>query len=238
MRAPPNGRTPEERARRADEMLAVVSHELRNPVNAIGTACMLISQMLGDSLGAKRPLDLVKKNLEVVGKLLDDIDEARGLERRSPEFDMVRVDLADAVILASDPIRQVARDKGVKLAVNLPMPAFVIGDSARIKQVIANVVGNAIKFTPKGGTVTAALRVEEGRAVVTVADTGEGIPTDFLPHAFESFRQAPSRTVKEGLGLGLAIVRRIVEHHGGEVRVASAGSGQGTTVTISLPLER
>jgi signal transduction histidine kinase len=229
--------TPEDPARRADEVLAMVSHELRNSVNAIATAHVLMEGMLPRDATAQRVLDLAKKNLEVIDKLLDDIDEARGRERRSPEFDVKRVDLANVVTLSTDPIRKLARDKGIRLEVNVSPSTFVVGDRARLMQVIANVVGNAVKFTPKDGAVKVTLESAKERAVVTVVDTGEGISADFLPHVFESFRQAPTRTVKEGLGLGLSIVRRIVENHHGEVHVASAGPGQGTAVTVSLPLE-
>jgi signal transduction histidine kinase len=228
-----------EAANRAkDEFLATVSHELRTPLTAmVGWVRLLRSARLDDATRL-RALDSIDRNARAQAQLIDDLlDVARiisGQLRLQPR----PVELAAIVQAAVDAIRPAADAKPVRLeAVRELMPMLVSGDPDRLQQVVANLLSNAMKFTPAGGRVDVWLGWVGDALVLRISDTGQGISPDFLPHVFERFRQADSSVGRShgGLGLGLAIVRQLVELHGGHIRAESAGEGHGATFTVTLP---
>jgi PAS domain S-box-containing protein len=224
--------------RAKDEFLATLSHELRTPMTSIlGWARMLSMGLSPEE--SRDAVDAIEKSAQVQAQLIDDIlDVSRiisGKLRVNPE----PVDLRTVAQAALATVHPAAQAKNIEILTSFPptVPA-VAADEGRLQQVIWNLLSNAIKFTPRGGTVTLRIGVVGSLLRLTVRDTGEGIAREFLPHAFEAFRQADSSTtrVHGGIGLGLAIVRYIVELHGGRVSVASEGVGKGTTFTVDLPV--
>lgn len=223
-----------------DEFLATVSHELRTPLNAVlGWARMLGAKQLPPGR-AKHAIATIERNASALAHLIDDLlDVSRivaGTLRLAPQ----PVDLVAAVQAALDAVRPLAATKNVHLAFSADLPAVeaVSGDAGRLQQVIWNLLSNAIKFTPEGGRVDVVVERSEHHMEVRVVDTGQGISPDFLPHVFERFRQADDATTQRhtGLGVGLAIVRQLVELHGGTVHAASRGVGCGATFTVRLPI--
>jgi len=224
--------------RAKDEFLATLSHELRTPMTSIlGWARLLRMGLPADE--AIDAVEAIEKSALVQAQLIDDIlDVSRiisGKLRVQPE----PVDLRTIAHAALTTVHPAAQAKGIEIVTSFPpaVPA-VAGDEGRLQQVIWNLLSNAIKFTPRGGKVTLRIRVAGSLLRLIVQDTGEGIAPEFLPHVFEAFRQADSSTTRihSGIGLGLAIVRYIVELHGGRVSVESAGGGKGSTFTVDLPI--
>ena len=223
-----------------DEFLATVSHELRTPLNAVlGWARMLGSKQLPPDR-AGHAIATIERNASALAHLIDDLlDVSRivaGTLRLAPQ----PVDLVAVAQAALDAVRPLAATKNVQLAFSPDLPAIepVSGDAGRLQQVIWNLLANAIKFTPEGGRVDVFIEPSNDHMEVRVVDTGQGISPDFLPHVFERFRQADDATTRRhtGLGLGLAIVRQLVELHGGTVHAASQGVGRGATFTVRLPI--
>lgn len=223
-----------------DEFLATVSHELRTPLNAIlGWARMLGAKQLPPERAANA-VAIIERNAVALARIIEDLLDVSRIVAGTLQLAPQPVDLVAVVRGALDGVRPLAAGKGVDLALSAdPMTIEpVSGDPGRLQQVILNVVANAIKFTPPGGRVDVFVEPSTDYMVVRVADTGQGISPDFLPHVFERFRQADGATTRRqsGLGLGLAIVRQLVEMHGGTVDAASAGVGRGATFTIRLPI--
>jgi PAS domain S-box-containing protein len=229
----------EEASRLKDKFLAVVSHELRTPLNAmLGWARMLRDGNLpADSV--PKALETIERNARMQAQLIEDLlDVSRILGGKLP-LGQEPVNLGSVIHAAVEAVRPAATSKDIELQVDLKdSDATVSGDAGRLQQAVWNLLTNAVKFTPKGGRVDVELRRTESEAIVTVRDTGSGIPADALPFIFDRFRQADSRTARAhgGLGLGLTIVDHIAEAHGGAVRAHSAGPGQGATFTLSLPI--
>jgi PAS domain S-box-containing protein len=229
--------------RMKDEFLAMLSHELRTPLSAIvGWAHMLRTGGL-DEATAARAIETIDRNAKVQNQLIEDILDVSRIVAGKFHLDMRSVDLVRVVESACDTVSPTASAKGVEVRQDFDpavMPCCpAIGDPDRLQQVVWNLLTNAIKFTPKGGTVTVALRRlgEPAEFEIEVRDTGIGIAPDFLPHLFERFRQAGTGTRRAGgLGLGLSIVRHIVEMHGGTVAASSAGEGKGSVFTVRLPV--
>jgi len=230
----------EQANRLKDELLATVSHELRTPLNAIlGWARMLGSKQLPPSR-ARHAIASIERSASALAHIIDDLlDVSRivvGTLRLAPQ----PVDLVAVAQAALDAVRPLALSKNVQLAFSSGLPVIepVSGDAGRLQQVIWNLLANAIKFTPEGGRVDVFIERSNDYMEVRVVDTGQGISPDFLPHVFERFRQADDATTRRhtGLGLGLAIVRQIVELHGGTVHAASQGVGRGATFTVRLPI--
>ena len=229
-----------ERANRAkDEFLAIVSHELRSPLNALrGWAHLLASTRPLEATLVERATAAIKRSVEHQARLIDDLlDTARimsgklTLERRS-------VDLVEVVNAALELVRPLAATKHVELRAAFDQPAIiVVGDSGRLQQVVTNLLSNAIKFTPENGLVETLAGRDGSRVQLAVCDNGIGIAPEFLPHVFDRFTQADTSTTRRagGLGIGLALVRHLVELHGGAVHAQSAGTGQGAQFTIHLP---
>ncbi len=233
-------RSEAEAATRAkDDFLALVSHELRSPLNVIIGWTELVAGDLEPGSPITRAVEVIRRNARAQARLIDDLlDVSRII---SGKLQIVRTS-ADAVEVATsvvEALRLEAQAKDVELVVDLACEsAFVDGDALRLKQVISNLLTNAIKFTPSGGTVRLEVKREGGSVEIRVEDTGCGIEPNVLPYVFDRFRQADGsiRRRHGGLGLGLAIVRHIVELHGGSVSAASEGEGRGATFTVRLPL--
>jgi len=184
-------------------------------------------------------IEVIRRNARVQAQLIDDLLDVARIMTGKLRMTVQPVDLGTIIIAAVDGLRPAAQAKEIRLQLQLDSPSGqVSGDPDRLQQVAWNLLSNAIKFTPPGGSVLVRLARVESHVEVTVSDTGRGIAPEFLPHVFERFRQADSTTTRAfgGLGLGLAIVRQLVELHGGTVRVESEGEGLGSTFTLSLPL--
>jgi PAS domain S-box-containing protein len=225
--------------RTKDEFLATVSHELRNPLNAIlGWMRMLSSGRLDEAKRA-RALQTIERNTELQVALVEDILDASRIASGKMRITLRPISLVQVIQAAVDTVRPAAEQKEIAIEASLaPEADQATGDPDRLQQVVWNLLANAIKFTPRGGHVEVTLKRIDSRVHIRVADDGRGIPPAFLPHVFERFRQAESSSTRtqSGLGLGLSIVRSVVESHGGTVSVASAGEGRGTTFVVQLPL--
>jgi signal transduction histidine kinase/ActR/RegA family two-component response regulator len=225
--------------RMKDEFLATVSHELRTPLTAImGWSHMMRKGKLDEATMA-RAVETIERNAKSQAQLVEDILDVSRMIMGKLRLSIAPVDLAAVINAAIDSIQLAADSREIKLEVTLdPSARHALGDASRLQQVVWNLLSNAIKFTPSGGHVTVRLERIENQIKLCVSDTGCGIQADFLPFVFDRFRQAdgtPTRT-HGGLGLGLAIVRHLVELHGGTVLAESAGIDQGATFIITLPL--
>jgi signal transduction histidine kinase len=233
----------EEANRLKDEFLATVSHELRAPLNAMLGWVTLAREGALDQEGKERALETVERNARVQKKLIDDLLDVSCIITGNLCLEIKPTDLGSVIDLAIESVRPAAEAKEVRLEVVRAPSVYGAQDqypidSNRIQQVVWNLVYNAVKFTPTGGSVTVRLEYLDGHAEVRVIDTGIGIAPEFLPYVFDRFRQADGSITRKhgGLGLGLAIVRHLVEMHGGTVGVESPGEGLGATFLISLPL--
>jgi signal transduction histidine kinase/ActR/RegA family two-component response regulator len=234
------GREEAERlGRMKDEFLATLSHELRTPLNAILGWAQLIRLQGDTSEDVASGLGVIERNARVQAQLVDDLLDMNRIVSGKLRIEPRTLDIARALFAAIDTMRPAAEAKGVTVeSTNDVGHALSRGDPARLQQVFWNLLNNAIKFTPRGGTVRVAIRTVQSRYEITVSDTGVGIGRDFLPFVFERFRQADSSSTRSygGLGLGLSIAKELVELHGGTIRVDSAGRGEGTTFTVRLPI--
>ncbi|HXH83233.1 MAG TPA: ATP-binding protein [Candidatus Tectomicrobia bacterium] len=222
-----------------DEFLAVVSHELRNPLNAVLGWAQLLGRREMDPERARHALETIQRNARLLARIIDDLLDLSRIVHGGVRIERAPVDLVAVARGALDEMSPAAEAKSVKLTFTCPgMPRPVAGDAIRLQQVIANLLSNAIKFTPAGGRVELTLTQAGPDAVIEVRDTGQGIDASFLPHVFGLFTQADASPARRhgGLGLGLAIVRALVEGHGGSVRADSGGPGQGATFTVRLPM--
>jgi CheY-like chemotaxis protein len=229
----------QEANRAKDEFLATVSHELRTPLNAmLGWARMLRGGKLDEATYA-RALETIERNAKAQAKLIEDILDVSRIIMGKLRLNFQPVELAPVIESVLDAARPTAENKGVLLESLLdPLSGSISGDPDRLQQVAWNLVSNAVKFTPKGGRIEVRLERPGSRIQLTVSDTGKGIRPDFLPHIFERFSQAESTSTRShgGLGLGLAIVRHLVELHGGTVQAESQGEGRGATFVVTLPI--
>jgi PAS domain S-box-containing protein len=229
----------EEANRLKDEFLATVSHELRTPLNSMfGWIRMLRAGRVNEADKA-RALEIIDRNAQAQAQIIEDILDMSRIITGKLRLDLQPVELPLVIEAAVDSIRPAAEAREIKLQVLLDTKAGpVLGDPNRLQQIIWNLLSNSVKFTPKGGRVRVQLERINSHVEITVADTGHGISPEFLPHVFDRFRQADSSNTRAhgGLGLGLAVVRHLVELHGGTVSAASAGEGQGATFTVRLPL--
>jgi signal transduction histidine kinase len=223
-----------------DEFLATVSHELRTPLNAIFGWSRLLRTGRLDSASASHAVEIIVRNAKAQEQIIEDILDVSRIITGKIRLHVSPIEIAPAIEAAIDSLRPTADARGVELQTVLdPASNVVLGDTNRLQQVVWNLLSNAIKFSPEGGRVQVALeRVNSHHVEIRVNDTGQGISKEFLPYVFERFRQADSSTTRKygGLGLGLAIVRHLVELHGGSVAADSPGEGLGATFTVKLPL--
>ncbi|HYW70580.1 MAG TPA: ATP-binding protein [Pyrinomonadaceae bacterium] len=229
----------EEASRLKDEFLATVSHELRTPLNAVlGWTALLRSNHL-DEAGQKRALETIERNARSQQQLVEDLlDVSRAISGKL-RLDAQPVEARRFIEEAIDALKPTAQARHLHVAHRIESDLRpVFGDPARLRQVVWNLLSNAIKFSAKGGRVLVRARRVNDNLEISVKDSGQGIAPEFLPFVFERFRQADMTTTRThgGLGLGLAIVRQLVELHSGSVRVASPGLGRGATFTVTLPL--
>jgi PAS domain S-box-containing protein len=228
----------EEANRLKDEFLATISHELRSPLNAILGWARLLREpdMRGDQM--ERALETIERNAQAQARLIEDLLDVSRIVSGKLSIQMRPVTLNSTIQSAVADLRLAAESKGIDLRLTEDEEIKLIGDADRLQQVVWNLLSNAIKFTPEGGRVEVGLKRVGERAELRVSDTGRGISPEFLPHVFDRFRQATRTDARSraGLGLGLAIVRHIVEAHGGNVTAESAGFGLGATFVCKLPL--
>jgi PAS domain S-box-containing protein len=230
-----------ERADRAkDEFLAMVSHELRTPLNAILGWTYLLMKARADEQILNRGLDVIARNTRAQAQLISDLLDISRIVAGKLQLTVEMADLAAIISDAIDVVQPDADEKRVLIERDLEAGGSIAGDRARLQQVVWNLLSNAIKFTPEGGRVIVQLRQLGSDARIVVSDTGIGIGPDSLPYIFDRFQQADRSITRRfgGLGLGLSIVKHLVELHGGTVRAESAGNGQGATFTLRLPSSR
>jgi signal transduction histidine kinase/ActR/RegA family two-component response regulator len=225
--------------RAKDEFLAVVSHELRTPLTPILSWVRLLAGGGLDDTASRRALASIERNARSQAQLIDDLLDVSRIMAGKVRLDIQQLELPAIIDAAIDSTRPAADAKQIQVQTILdPRAGVVAGDPERLQQVLWNLLSNAVKFTPRGGHVQVQLQRVNSHVEISVSDTGQGIAPDFLPYVFERFRQADasSKRAHGGLGLGLAIVRNMVELHGGRVRATSAGTDQGATFTVELPL--
>ena len=229
----------EEADRLKDEFLATLSHELRTPLTSILGWASMIRNAEVEGPAAARAIETIERNARSQARLIDDLLDVSRIITGNLRLDLHPLNLAPIVEAALDALRPTADVKGIRLQTRFePEECLVRGDPNRLRQVIWNLLSNAIKFTQRGGSVNIDLRCVEGTARLTVSDTGEGISAEFLPYVFDRFRQAEGSISRKqgGLGLGLAVVRHLVELHGGTISAESDGIGHGSVFVVDLPL--
>jgi len=228
----------EEASHLKDEFLNTASHELRTPLNAIvGWVHLLQTGALKDEEQLKQAVNAIERNARIQTRLIEDLLDVSRMIKGRVSLTVAPVNLRSIVEAAVETLRAAAAGKQVEVAIEGSGDALpVIGDEHRLQQIVRNLLANALKYTDSGGRVSIEVGTEGNRAVIRVRDTGEGIEPGFLPYVFEPFRQGASITMRRGLGLGLAIVRRLVDLHGGRISAESAGVGKGSTFIVSLPL--
>jgi len=222
-----------------DDFLAVLSHELRTPLNAmLGWVRLLKTNRESDEIFEKA-VDAIERSAVTQTKFVEDLLDITRIVNGTVRLTRRSFVLNQLTQIAADTIRPLAEAKAISLTydpVDEELP--INGDSERIQQIVNNLLSNAVKFTPEGGTIRFSLEKFDGRARITVSDTGQGISKEFLPRVFERYKQANNSTTnrKGGLGLGLAIVKHLVELHGGTISAESEGEGHGSTFTVTIPL--
>lgn len=226
-----------------DEFLTVLSHELRTPLNPILGWSKLLRTGKLDAVKTALALETIERNAKLQTQLIEDLLDVSRILKGKLSLNMTRVNLVSTIESAIETVRLAAEAKSIDLQFTTDkqphhLKFLILGDSARIQQVIWNLVANAVKFTPEGGRVNIQLERLGWQAQIKVSDTGKGIHPDFLPYVFEYFRQEDGKTTRKfgGLGLGLAIVRHLIQLHGGTVQAESPGEGQGATFTVRFPL--
>ncbi|NMF66485.1 hybrid sensor histidine kinase/response regulator [Brasilonema octagenarum] len=225
--------------RMKDEFLATVSHELRSPLNAMLGWIKLLNTRSFDAATTTRAMETIERSAKSQAQLVEDLLDVSRIIQGKLRLNVSPIELVEVIEAALETVRPAADAKEIQLQSVLdPTAGLVAGDSDRLQQVVWNLLSNAIKFTPNGGRVQVRLESVNSYVEISVTDTGRGISPDFVPYVFERFRQADSSTTRiySGLGLGLAIVRHLVELHGGTVHAESQGEGQGATFRVQLPL--
>ena len=224
--------------RAKDEFLATVSHELRTPLNAILGWTRLLREEALDKATVTRALETIERNGRSQAQLIEDILDASRIITGKLRLISEPVELVSVIRAALDAVRPAANAKGIRLEESLDSPYRIMGDADRLQQIASNLLTNAIKFTPKAGRVRVKLERVQSSIQLSVSDTGKGIKPKFLPHVFDRFSQAEQTSSRAhgGLGLGLAIVRTLVDLHGGTVQVESPGEGMGATFFVNLPV--
>ncbi|HEV8434648.1 MAG TPA: ATP-binding protein, partial [Thermoanaerobaculia bacterium] len=238
-RAEASFRVAQEANRAKDEFLMTLSHELRTPMTAIlGWARLLPTMTPGDAM-FREAVASIARGAQLQARLIDDVLDVSRIVSGKMRLTRERMNVESVINGSIDAVRPTAAARQVRIETNFsPQLGFMVADPTRLQQVVWNLLTNAVKFTPKHGVVQVSARRTSSHVEITVADNGEGIDPQFLPHVFEPFRQAenPQTRVHGGLGLGLSIVRYIVEAHGGTIAAESPGRGKGATFTVTLPV--
>ena len=221
-----------------DEFLATVSHELRTPLNAIIGWSVLVRKDAFPTKDIPQALETIERNARIQARLIEDVLDLSRIEQGKLTLSVSPLDVEQVVDAALEAVRPAAEAKGITLQRVLDARARIVGDADRLQQVLWNLLSNAIKFTPKGGCVRVRVQQQRSNIELVVVDDGQGIESEFLPYVFDRFRQADAKMSRHtgGLGLGLAIVRSIVELHGGTVTAESDGVGKGATFKVRLPI--
>jgi two-component system, sensor histidine kinase len=226
--------------RRKNESLAMISHELRSPLAAIQNAVRLLSGQAGEGLGRQRAQALIERQVRRMTLLVDDLLDVSRITHGRMHLRRERIDLRVVVSNAIETLQSDINQRNHRLTTAVPDgPVWLHADPLRLEQVFVNLLANASRYTDAGGDLTVWVHTRDDQAVIRMRDTGIGIAPNALPHIFDLFRQADAATAysKSGLGIGLALVRNLVELHGGSVTAASAGIGQGSEFTVRLPRE-
>lgn len=227
--------------RQKNEFLSMLSHELRGPLSAAAMAAHLLKKTPGAPSQTLSLSDLIDRQVSHMNRLVEDLLDVSRISRGLISIVKAEVDLRDVVNAAIEQIMPAAERKAQRIDITLPPgPCKVEGDSTRLIQVVGNLLGNAIRYTGARGHITLRLDIRDGAAALQVADNGQGIAAELLPHLFDLYVQAETSSERHngGLGLGLALVKSLVELHGGAVKASSAGLGQGSSFDIRLPLAR
>lgn len=231
-------KTLEDANRRKDQFLATLSHELRTPMTAVLGWSRMLKLGLSET-ETREAIDAIEKSAEIQAQLIDDVLDVSRIAAGKMTFHPTPVEVAPVLRAAMTTVHPAAAAKGIEILENVPprLPS-ILGDEGRLQQIIWNLISNAVKFTPRGGTITIHLEQFGSLLRLTVKDNGKGIEPGYLPHVFEPFSQEDGTITRshEGIGLGLSIVRSLVELHGGRIRVASEGAGHGATFTVELPV--
>jgi two-component system, sensor histidine kinase len=233
-------RAHEEANHAKDEFLATLAHELRSPMTAIRGWVQLLKDGDLPPSDAADALAMIESSAKVQARIVEDLMDMSRILAGKIMFEPVRVELGPLLTSVLAAFHPDAAGQGIELTAELPAePVLLHADEVRIRQIGSNLLSNAIKFTPSGGSVRVVLTVENDRAVLRVRDTGQGIPPELLPHVFERYRQVDGESSKQhrGLGLGLSIVKHLVELHGGTIVARSEGLGKGAELVVTLPLE-
>jgi signal transduction histidine kinase/ActR/RegA family two-component response regulator len=230
--------TAEDALRQKDEFLATLSHEIRTPLNAvIGWTRILLSRTVDPAM-LENGLRVIDRNATAQSRLIEDMLDMARIVSGKLRLELAPVDLVAMTRAAIEVLTPAAAAKGVAIRASLAStPRAIIADGDRVQQIAWNLLSNAVKFTPAGGSIQVEIPDEPGPLRLTVRDNGQGISKEFLPHVFERFRQANSSTSRSegGLGLGLALVRQLVELHGGRITAESTGLGEGSEFTVTFP---
>lgn len=225
---------------RKDDFLATLSHELRNPLTPIRSGVYVLKRTCALDHRGREATGVIERQVDQLARLIDDLLDATRIARGKIQLRRTRLDLAEAIARSAQDFRSLFTANGVELSVGLhARPVWVDADPARVAQIVGNLLSNSAKFTPRGGRVSVSLAADDlGRAVLEVSDTGVGLDEETRAHLFEPFAQADRSLARSrgGLGLGLALVKGLVELHGGEVQAHSDGPDRGTRFTIQLPL--
>lgn len=221
-----------------DEFLTVVSHELRSPLNSILGYARLLRTRSGDQSQIKQTVEIIERNGRMQLQLIEDLLDTARIISGKLKLEVQPVALIGVVTAALEAVRPAAQAKGIEMVYDIdPFAGQITGDAGRLQQVVWNLLSNAIKFTPRSGRVELRMEKVDSQVRITVSDTGKGIEPDFLPFVFDRFRQSDSSSARRfgGLGLGLSLVKQLVELHGGTVEAASDGPSRGATFTVTLP---
>ncbi|WP_423193647.1 PAS domain-containing hybrid sensor histidine kinase/response regulator [Cupriavidus sp. H18C2] len=226
----------ESAGRRVQSFLAILAHELRNPLAPIRNAVDVIRLTPGGDQRIRHCAEIIGRQLQLLTRLVSDLMDVGRVTSGKLKVQPVPIPYHDVMNAAVEAMRPALDGASQQLAVSLPAePVFVNGDAARLEQVLSNLLSNATKYTPRGGTVTVRVRAEGGNVITTIADTGRGIAPEALDRIFNLFAQEGDESARSGLGIGLALARAVVEAHGGAIQASSAGEGRGSTFTILLP---
>jgi signal transduction histidine kinase len=220
--------------------LSTLSHELRNPLAPLMNAVQLIRTIAPQNAALEYPIKLIERQVEFVRRLVDDLLDVTRINTGKIQLQLGTVDLRDVIAAAAETVRPLIVQRSQRFAQHLlETPIVVQADADRLQQVFVNLLTNAAKYTPEGGQVEVRASLDEIEALVHVSDNGIGIAKEMQPHIFELFTQVDARSARgDGLGIGLSLVKNLVELHGGSVQVRSEGAGKGSEFTVRLPLAR